>query len=524
MSGGACLAEALGDEVGEGLGRVRLVLAFGPDADPVAGRDAQAQDPEDALGADLRAARRQVGDPDVSSEGACRPHEGRRRPRMEARRIADIDLDGGAHLTSSLTSVRSRSMSADLALVNAGRLLDPATGEAPAGHGLLVRDGVVEAVLRPDDPRPRDGAARVIDLEGLTVLPGLIDAHTHLVGNLQSAGLPAINETAEEELATGRANALATLLAGFTTVRDVGTYRGLLDVELRRSIEAGEIPGPRMQCAGAMITKPGGGGEVTGEDGVVIPPEFRLGVVRDASEVRAAVARLVDGGADVIKLIVTGAVLTPGTKVDDVELPGPLIVAAVAAAAEHGVFVAAHAHGARGIQVAAASGVRSIEHGSLLDEAGITAMKAHGTWLVANLFTGDWIDDVGRREGWPPETRAKIAATTQAQREGFRRAHESGIPMAYGTDSGVYPHGLNARQLASMVRHGMRPLDAIHAATMGAADCLGWAGRVGSLAAGAYADLVGVAGDPLADVTLLERPVAVVKGGVVVRDDRIRAA
>jgi imidazolonepropionase-like amidohydrolase len=414
-----------------------------------------------------------------------------------------------------------RSMSTDLVLVNAGRLLDPASGAATAGASLLVRDGRIEAVLLPGEPRPAGGAARTIDLVGLTVLPGLIDAHSHLVGKLEYAGLPAIHETAESELAAGEANAGATLQAGFTTVRDLGAYRGFLDVELRRRIEAGAVAGPRMQCAGAMITRPGGGGEVTGEPGVSIPRDLRQGVVRDPDELRRTVARLVDGGADVIKLIVTGAVLTRGTQVDDIELGARLIEAAVETATPLGVFVAAHAHGARGIQVAAESGVRSVEHGSLIDEAGIAAMVANRTWLVADLYDGDWIDEVGRRDGWPAETLAKNTATTLAQRAGFERALRAGVRMAYGTDSGVYPHGRNARQLAYLVRHGMRPLEAIRAATVDAAECLGWSDRVGSLTVGRFADLVAVDGDPTADVTLLERPLVVVKGGVAVRDDRL---
>ncbi|OGO56990.1 MAG: hypothetical protein A2V84_02015 [Chloroflexi bacterium RBG_16_70_13] len=411
-------------------------------------------------------------------------------------------------------------MATDLLLVNGGRFLDPATGAWQPDVGLIVRDGRIEAILGPGEPRPADGAARVIDLAGLSVLPGLIDAHAHLIGRLEFAGIPAIDETAETELAAGVANALATLRAGFTTVRDVGTYRGLLDVELRRRIERGEVSGPRMQCAGAMITRPGGGGEVTGEPGVAIPPELRLGVVRDAADMRRTVTRLVEGGADVIKLIVTGAVLTRGTAVDDVELEAPLVEVAVRTATELGVFVAAHAHGARGIRVAAKSGVRSVEHGSLIDDAGITAMVAHETWLVADLYDGDWIDEIGRRDGWPAATLEKNAATTQAQRDGFGRALRAGVRMAYGTDSGVYPHGLNARQLAYLVRYGMRPIEAIRAATVDAAECLGWSDRVGRLAVGRFADFVAVYGDPTVDVTLLERPAVVGKGGDIVRDDR----
>lgn len=245
-----------------------------------------------------------------------------------------------------------------------------------------------------------------------------------------------------------------------------------------------------------------------------------MGVVRDPCEMRATVARLIDGGADVIKLIVTGAVLTRGTKVDDVELDGPLIEAAVAEAAAHGVFVAAHAHGARGIQVAAASGVRSVEHASLIDDAGITAMLTNGTWMVADVYDGDWIDETGRREGWPAETLAKNTATTEAQRSGFTQALRAGVRMAFGTDSGVYPHAFVARQFPIMVRLGMSPLAAIRSATTDAAELMGWSDRVGSLEVGRFADLVAVAGDPTMDIGVLADPVVVIKGGEIVRDDR----
>jgi imidazolonepropionase-like amidohydrolase len=411
-------------------------------------------------------------------------------------------------------------MADDLVLVHGGRLVDLETGRLRDGSDLLVGAGRIMAVLGPGDPRPPSGSARMLDLAGLTLLPGLIDAHAHLVGEHEGSDLPAIHATAEQELAAGARNALAILRAGVTSVRDLGTYRGLLDVELRRRIDRGELAGPRMQCAGAMLTRPGGGGEVTGDQSVEIPGIFRQGVVRDPGEVRRAVHRLVDAGADVVKLIVTGAVLTRGTSVDDVELEGPMIEAALAAARERGVFVAAHAHGTRGIRIAAESGVRSVEHGSLLDAAGIEAMLRHGTWLVADVYNGDWIDEVGRRDGWPAETLAKNAATTEAQRTGFSEALRAGVKIAFGTDSGVFPHGDVARQLPIMVRLGMTPLAAIRAATLGSAELMGWCDRVGSLGEGRLADLVAVAGDPTTDIAELGRPVVVMKGGLVVRDDR----
>jgi imidazolonepropionase-like amidohydrolase len=411
-------------------------------------------------------------------------------------------------------------MADDVVLIHGGRLLDLETGRLREDCDLLVTGGRIMAVLGPGDSRPLPGTVRTEDLAGLILLPGLIDAHAHLVGEHEGSDLPAIHATAEQELAAGARNALAILRAGVTSIRDLGTYRGLLDVELRRRIDGGDLPGPRMQCAGAMITRPGGGGEVTGDRSVAIPEVFRQGVVRDPGETRRAVHRLVDAGADVVKLIVTGAVLTRGTSVDDVELGAPMIEAAVAAASERGVFVAAHAHGARGIRVAAESGVRSVEHGSLLDAAGIETMLGHGTWLVADVYNGDWIDEIGRRDGWPAETLEKNTATTEAQRTGFSEALRAGVKIAFGTDSGVFPHGDVARQLPIMVRLGMTPLAAIRAATLGSAELMGWSDRVGSLATRRFADLVAVAGDPTTEIAEIVRPVVVMKGGLVVRDDR----
>ena len=408
-------------------------------------------------------------------------------------------------------------------VVLAGRLIDPLRDDVLLDQRIVVSGDRVSAVLGPDEPGPARGLRQTLDLSGLTVLPGLIDCHAHLIGELEYSGVPAIHQTADEELAGGIANAAATLRAGFTTVRDVGTFRAFLDIRLRDLIESNARPdviGPRMQCAAGYITKPRGGGEVTGRPDVVVPPEFRQGVVRTPDDVRVAVRRFAAGGAGVIKVIATGAVLTEGTTIGEIELPPPLLEAAVDEAARHGLFVAAHAHGTDGIKAAIRAGVRSIEHGSLLDDEGVDLLFRHGTWLVADVYDGDWIDEVGRRDDWPAETLRKNAETTDAQRQAFSRCVAAGVRLAFGTDSGVYPHGMNAIQFGYMVRLGMSPLQAIRSATAEAAELMGWSDRVGSLAPGRFADLIAVDGDPAGDIELLRRPVVVMKGGVVIRDER----
>jgi len=403
-------------------------------------------------------------------------------------------------------------------VIRAGRVVDVETGDVLAAREIVVEDGRVELVRPWTVPPAQDPP--ILDLSAFTVLPGLIDCHTHLIGDIEGSDVPSIGMSEAHEVLIGARNASATLRAGFTSVRDVGTFRAFLDCALRDAVDAGWLAGPRMQCAGAYVTAPEGGGELTGLPvGTVRPANTRVGVVRDEAEVRSAVRHILDGGADLIKVIATGAVLTRGTDVNDVEVPEPLIRVAVEEAAERGAFVAAHAHGTEGIKQAIRAGVRSIEHGSLLDDEGIELMLRHGTFWVADIYDGDWIDEQGRREGWPAETMAKNAATADAQRRAFSRAVEAGVVIAYGTDSGVYPHGWNAKQLAYMVRYGMTPLSAIRSATVVAAELMGWSDRVGSLAPGRFADFVAVAGDPLKDVTILERPAAVVKAGRLVAQD-----
>jgi imidazolonepropionase-like amidohydrolase len=404
----------------------------------------------------------------------------------------------------------------ELVAVLAGRLVDVVAGAVRRDQVVVVRGERVEAVAA----RAPEGT-RLLDLSGCTVLPGLIDCHTHLVGEAESAGIPAVTRTAAQEALSGVANARATVLAGFTTVRDVGTYRAFVDVALRDAIDRGAVTGPRMAVAGAYLTAPGGGGEVAGlAPDVVLPAELRFGVASSPGEVRRRVRAILQGGADFVKVIATGAVLTRGTRPAVAELSEEEIRAAVEEAARFGTYVAAHAHGAEGIRNAVRAGVRSVEHGSLMDHEAIALMAEHGTFLVADLYNGDWIATEGRRRGWPEETLRKNDQTTAAQREGFARAVVAGVRIAFGTDSGVYPHGWNAKQLPYMVRHGMTPMAALQSATVVAADLLGWQDRVGALAPGRYADLIAVEGDPLADLDRLSDVCLVMRGGRVLADRR----
>jgi imidazolonepropionase-like amidohydrolase len=404
---------------------------------------------------------------------------------------------------------------AGVSYVHAGRLLDPEQGRVLSDQLIRIVDGRV-AAIGPWRGAPTDGP--VTDWSRWEVLPGLIDMHVHLADAPFSNPAEPLMHSAEEIAYIGARNARVTLRAGFTTVHDVGCYRAFADTALRDAINRGDVEGPRMSAVGAYITAPGGGGEVTGlAPDVKVPDDFRAGVVTDANDVRLKVDYLFQHGADSIKLIATGAVLAEGGEVGRQELTEDEMRAAVQAAAAHGGWVTAHAHGTEGIKSAIRAGVKAIEHASLIDDEGIALAKARGVYLDMDIYDGDWIEEVGAREGWPADYLRKNRETTEAQREAFRKAVKAGVKLTFGTDAGVYAHGLNARQFKYMVRWGMTPMQAIQAATVNAAALLGWSKDVGALSPGHFADMVAVDGDPLKDISVLEHVSAVIKGGEVAR-------
>jgi imidazolonepropionase-like amidohydrolase len=398
-------------------------------------------------------------------------------------------------------------------VIRAGHLVDTDSGRLLDTQTIVVRDGII-ADVGPSIEVPT--GARVVDLSAYTVLPGLIDAHTHLTIDAKNQDpLDELRHTAAERALGSLPNARAVLLAGFTTVRDVGSYRALVDVALRDAINRGDAVGPRMYVAGAYITITGGAGAVTGfAPDVTLPWDLRYGTANSASEVRERVRALAGQRVDVIKMLATGAILTHNSNPSGREATPEELAAAVDEARNFGLKVAVHAHSTEGIKAAIRAGAASIEHGTLMDDEGRALMKQHGTYLVATLEVRECIGS-----NYPSEFVAKANRILSAQLVNFRKAVDAGLKIAFGTDIGVCPFGRNAREFNLMVQNGMTPMRAIQSATVAAADLLGILDRVGSIKRGKLADVIAVRGDPVADVRLLENVRFVMKQGEIFKQD-----
>ncbi|HUE53519.1 MAG TPA: amidohydrolase family protein [Terriglobales bacterium] len=399
-------------------------------------------------------------------------------------------------------------------VVRAGKLLDVKTGKTLADQAIVIEGDKIVSVGAMAAVKSSAGD-RVIDLSHATVLPGLTDAHTHLTMDPKNIGYASLAVSVPREALTGARNARVTLEAGFTSVRNVGAS-AFTDVALRDAINAGEIPGPHMLVSGPALSITGGHC-----DNNLLPFEYHAteeGVADGIAQVQHKVRENIKYGADLIKVCATGGVLSKGDDPQASQYTLEEMKAIVADAHRLGRKVAAHAHGAQGILWASEAGVDSIEHGSYIDDAGIAEMKKNGTYLVPTLYLGDWFLENAEKNRVPDFLLFKAKAVVPAARKNIAHAFASGVKVAFGTDAAVYPHGLNAHEFAVMVKLGLTPLQSIQAATINAADLLGWSDKIGTVEPGRWADIIAVDGDPLQDVTTLERVEFVMKGGEVVKN------
>ena len=398
-------------------------------------------------------------------------------------------------------------------LVHAGHLLDVKTGKMLDNVTVTIKGDRIASVSS-GEAAPK--GPHVIELPNATLMPGLIDAHTHLTFD-PSFGYQELGVSIPKEALIGAKNARITLEAGFTTVRNVGA-RGYTDIALRDAINEGMVPGPRMLASGPPLSITGGHCDQN-----LLPYEFHAtsdGAADGVEAVQHKVREIIKYGADVIKVCATGGVLSKGDDPQASQYTLEELKAIVADAHRLGRKVAAHAHGAQGIAWAAEAGVDSIEHGSYIDDNAIKIMKEHGTYLVPTQYLGDWMRENAVKIGLPAMYAEKMKTVTAAMRQNVGKAIRAGVKIALGTDAAVYPHGLNAHEFEVYVRLGMTPLQSIQSGTVNAADLLGWSDRIGSIEQGKFADMIAVDGDPIKDITLLQHPVFVMKGGTVYKNSK----
>lgn len=420
-------------------------------------------------------------------------------------------------MVSSLTwSQAAQDQSVKHVVIHAGHFLDVKTGKTLANQTIVIEGDKIVSV---GNASGAPAGATVIDLPNSTVLPGLIDAHTHLTFDQSATGYSALGISTPREALFGAKNARITLMAGFTTVRNVGA-RGYSDVALRDAINAGDIPGPRMIVSGPALGITGGHC-----DNNLLPFEYHAsgdGVADGIAAVQHKVREVIKYGADVIKICATGGVMSKGDDPNTSQFTLEEMKAIVAEAHRLGRKVAAHAHGAQGVTWASEAGVDSVEHGHLMDDASVAALKKNGTYLVPTLYLMDWHRENAAHSNVPEFSRRKMDMVMQLGQANVKKAMAAGVKIALGTDAAVYPHGLNAHEFAVYVRMGMTPLQAIQSGTLNGADLLGWSDKVGSVEPGKWADIIAVDGDPLQDITTLQNVKFVMKGGEVVKNEYVK--
>ncbi len=407
---------------------------------------------------------------------------------------------------------------APIVIVKAARLIDTATGTVRNNQAVVIEGEKIKSVGAADEilKSPPPGA-KIIDLGDATILPGLIDCHTHVVSQPENYYIDIFRRSPIDVAVTAHIYARRTLEAGFTTIRDVGA-REFVDIALRNAINKGTVPGPRMLVSGPPLGATGGHVDLNGFSPYLRFERVAPAVADGPDAIRVAVRRNIKYGADWIKIIASAGVLSEEESVGAPQYSFEEMKAAVDEAALWGRKVAAHAHGTEAIKMAVRAGVASIEHGSLIDDEGIRLMKERGTWLVADVYNDDYILGEYARLGFPEKILEKERQVGRLQRENLHRAILAGVKVAYGTDAGVYPHGWNGKQFRYMALAGLTPMQSIQSATSKAAELIGWKEKVGQIAPGFFADLVAVKADPLADVTALEKVDFVMKGGVIYRN------
>ena len=409
-------------------------------------------------------------------------------------------------------------------IVHCGNLID-GISDAPLGERIVViRDNRITDILPSDDPAMAD--AEILNLSDQTCLPGLIDTHVHLEilpGDADDYRVY-LRRTVDDTQRLAEKNAGTTLRSGFTTVRHVGAYSPAVIRKLRRDIDAGEVPGPRMQTAGPYLTIPHGGGDmyIPGVDDSEIPAYYKTGVARGPEDFKAKAEQAVADGADFLKVIASGAVFGYGGVVGAREMSRDEIKAVVDVAKAAGIKVTAHAHGADSIKDAILAGVDAIEHASLGNDESVALALEHDVAFSMDVYNGTYTEEVGYEQNYAEEFMQKNLATTEAQRVVFEKAVKAGVTILFGTDLGVLPYDMGARQFEVMVERGMTPMQAIKSATSVAADHMEMNEDVGAIEVGRFGDLIAVPGDPLEDIAALQNISVVIKGGAVVNEKRAR--